>query len=200
MDYQKNYLYFKNPRKFNVWWLIFFLLVAGGLGYVTFSGLNPYTLIGYILSGVFLLIGIAFGAIFPLRIHIKDGFIDKQVRNAVVMFEKMALEQLKITPVAKDGLKTIRYYDFVETTKYQDIEILSRVGSDEKRRTSHCRLVCYFFTESKFITYHYEFSLIRPWLAEGYTNYYYSEIASKEVHEVNTENNPYLQMVSFTKK
>ena len=200
MDYKRNYLYFKNPRKFNFLWFLFFVLIAGGMGYATFSGLMPLTMLGYILAGIFILIGFAFGAIFPLRVHIKDAYIDKQVKDAVTMFEKLALQQLHITPVNRDDLNTVRYYDFVETSKYKDIEILTRLGADEKKRTSQCRLVSYFFAENRFITYHYEFSLIRPWLAEGYTNYYYSEISSKEVHEVNTEDNPYLQMVSIVNK
>lgn len=200
MDYKRNYLYFKNPRKYNFWWLILFILLAGGVGYAAYSGIIDNPMLGYIIAGLFLLFGFAFGAIFPLRVHIKDRYIDKQVRDAVVLFERLALDQLKIKPIKNDGLKTVRYYDFVDSTKYQDIEILSRTGADEKRRTSQCRLVCYFFTDSKFITYHYEFSLIKPWLAEGYTTYYYSEMATKEVHEVNTDDNPYLQMVEITKK
>ncbi|HOJ44511.1 MAG TPA: hypothetical protein PK340_00535 [Bacilli bacterium] len=200
MNYQRNYLYFKNPRKYNFWWLLLFLLIAGGAIYASFSGMLTPTYLGYVLGGILLLLGVSFGAFFPLRCRIKDSYIDKQVRDGVVMFEKLALDQLKITPLKSDVLQTVRYYSFTESTKYKDIEILSREGDDEKKRTSHIRLISYFFTESKFIAYHYEFSLIKPWLAEGYTNYYYSEMSTKEVHEVNTENNPYLQTVEIINK
>jgi len=199
MDYKRNYLYFADPKRFNVWLLIILLLLAGGLGYAAFAAYVPAPL-GYTLAGLLALLGIALGYVFPLRHHISDAYIDKQVSQAVNLFEKMALEQLKIEPINDDRLMPVRYYNFVETTKYGDIEILARVGADEKRRTSQCRLICYFFTESKFIAYHYEFSLIKPWLAEGFTNYYYSEMSTREVHEVNTADNPYLQTVEIINK
>jgi len=199
MDYKRNYLYFSDPKRFNVWWFVFFLIIAGGMGYATFSALVTAGL-GYTLTGIFFLLGIAFGWIFPLKYHIEDSYIDKQINQSIKMFEAMALDQLKIEPLMNEKLQTVRFYDFVDKTKYKDIEILSRKGLDEKRRTSQCRLICYFFTENKFIAYHYEFSLIKPWLAEGYTNYYYSEMATREVHEVNTENNPYLQTVEIINK
>lgn len=200
MDYRRNYLYFTNPRKYNFWWLLLFILIAGGAFYAAYSGMVTPTYLGYVIAGLLFLIGIAFGAFFPLRCRIKDSYIDKQVRDSVVLFEDLALKQLKVNPIESDVLQTVRYYSFADTTKYKDIEVLSREGADEKRRTSHVRLICYFFTESKFVAYHYEFSLIKPWLAEGYTNYYYSEMSTKEVHEVNTENNPYLQTVEIINK
>ncbi len=200
MDYKRNYLYFKDPRRFNFLWMFFFLIVAGGAVYTGFAALVTPALVGYGLGVVFILIGFAFGKIFPLRYHIKDSYIDKQITSSVAIFEKMALDQLKIQEIQNDHLKRIHFYDFTDETKYKDVEVLSRVGLDEKRRTSQCRLICYFFLEGKFIAYHYEFSLIKPWLAEGYTNYYYSEISTKEVHEVNTEDNPYLQMVEIVNK
>lgn len=200
MDYQRNYLYFKNARKYNPWLLILFILIAGGIGYASYILLMQPQLLGYIFAGIILLVGIALGAMFPLRCRIKDEYIDKQVSTAVIQFEQMALEQLRITPLDNRDLSPVRYYAFVDKTKYEDIEILTRVGRDDKKRTSHVRLICYFFLESKFIAYHYEFSLIKPWLAEGYTNYYYSEMSSKEVHEVNTEDNPYLQTVAIVNK
>ncbi len=200
MDYKRNILYFTNPKRYNAWLLILFILIAGGAIYATYRNYVAPQTLGYVLSGVILLIGIALGAIFPLKHHIKDEYIDKQIRDSVVLFERMALDQLKITPKENDVLRPVRYYTFVDTTKYQDIKVLSRVGADDKKRTSHVRLICYFFLDSKFIAYHYEFSLIRPWLAEGYTNYYYSEMTTKEVHEVNTEDNPYLQTVAIVNK
>jgi hypothetical protein len=108
MNYQRNYLYFKNPRKYNFWWLLLFLLIAGGAIYASFSGMLTPTYLGYVLGGILLLLGISFGAFFPLRCRIKDSYIDKQVRDGVVMFEKLALDQLKITPLKSDVLQTVR--------------------------------------------------------------------------------------------
>ena len=144
MDYRRNYLYFTNPRKYNFWWLLLFILIAGGAFYAAYSGMVTPTYLGYVIAGLLFLIGIAFGAFFPLRCRIKDSYIDKQVRDSVVLFEDLALKQLKVNPIESDVLQTVRYYSFADTTKYKDIEVLSREGADEKRRTSHVRLICYF--------------------------------------------------------
>jgi hypothetical protein len=193
MNYERNYLYFKNPKLFN--FLIFFIFLAliGGLAYLYFDGFIEDIFL-YVLGGVLFLLGIVLSIIFPLRRRISDQYIDKQVQEAVIKFEKMAINKLALKPTDDSNLKPVRYYSFINNTDYKHVNIMSRLGRDDITRTSQCRLVCHFYTDKKFVVYHYEFSLIRPWIAEGYTSYYYSEIAHKKIIEVNTDENPYLQI------
>lgn len=186
LNYIKNNRYFHPKKKFNV--LFFILGLVGGVGtaayfYFLGGGLPSLTdTTNIIIYGGVIVLGTLLAFTVNLFGAVKGAFIDSQTAEESAAFDKISIDKLKISQDELQVIKPIKYQRFVFDSKYQTA--LTATGKDGVSRSSQYGLSSVVFSSTKFFSYRYEFSLIKPWSVTTTIEYNFSEISSYAVEEV----------------
>lgn len=161
MDYEKNKKYFKPIN-----WKIPGIVIAVGL---LLLGASP--VVGLIVVAVG-------GVLIYLQIggRPSDSQIDQICKNEIADVKQKALSKLGID---EDEVKLIEPI-LINGPYYRNIvsQVLTRQGSDGRRRSSNFEAIVLFFSESQIHSYSYRFSLVANEKNETTDEYFYKDVVS----------------------